>query len=235
MRCALTIAKRELGAYFKSPIAYIVLSVFLALSGFLFFNTLFIAGSADMQGFFGNMPLLFLFFGPAIAMRLLAEERGSGTIEMLLTMPVRDWEVVVGKYLSALALLTIGVALTAPFAYTVAKLGPLDVGPVVGGYVGTILLGGLFLAIGLLASAMTKNQIVAFIVGLAVCFALFLVGMFAPSAGKIGHILEYATPQFHFMGVQRGVIELRNVVYYVSTIAVVLLLTVQVLESRKWR
>src|SRR5262245_19632787 len=106
---ALTIAKREFGAYFKSPVAYIVLAVFLALSGFFYFNSLFLQGTADMAGFFGNLPLIFMFFCPAIAMRLIAEERGSGTIELLLTMPVRDWQVVVGKYLAALALLTVGV------------------------------------------------------------------------------------------------------------------------------
>jgi ABC-2 type transport system permease protein len=229
---AITIAKRELGAYFKSPIAYIVLSVFLALSGFLFFNGFFLSGNAHMGGFFGNMPLVLLFFGPAIAMRLLAEERGSGTIELLLTMPVRDWQVVAGKFLAAMGLLTVGLLLTLPFAITVAKLGPLDRGPVIGGYVGTLLLGGTYLSIGLFASALTRNQIVAFIVGLAICFALFLMGM----AGRgVLHVLEYMSPQFHFAGVQRGVIELRNVVYYLSAIGLALLLTVQVLESRRWR
>lgn len=234
MRCAVTIAKRELGAYFKSPIAYIVLSVFLALSGFLYFDNLFLAGECSMAGFFANMPLLLLFFGPAIAMRLLAEERGAGSIEMLLTMPVTDWEVVLGKFAAAVGLLAVGLVLTLPFAITVSQLGPLDKGPVIGGYVGTLLLGSMYLAVGLLASAVTRDQIVAFIAGLAVCFALFLVGHFATGVSW-GHVLEYISPQFHFRGVQRGVIELRNIIYYVSAIGVVLVATVQVLESRKWR
>ena len=144
-----TIAKREFGGYFKSPIAYIVLTVFLGLTGFLFFDRFFVAGDASMAAFFGNMPLILLFFGPAMAMRLLAEERGSGTIELLLPMPVRDWEVVLGKYLAALGLLAAGLALTLPFAITVGKLGPLDTGPVIGGYLGTLFLGGTYLAIGL--------------------------------------------------------------------------------------
>ncbi len=236
MRATFAIARREFGAYFKSPVAYIVLSVFVALTGFLFFDRFFVFKTASMDSFFGSMPLLLLFFGPAMAMRLLAEERGSGTIEMLLTLPVRDWEVVLGKYLAGLGLLAIGVALTLPFAITVGKLGPLDHGPVIGGYLGTIFLGGTYLAIGLLASSMTRNQIVAFIVGLMICFALFVLDGFVGAAGKtVGPILEYMSPKFHFEGISRGVIELRNVVYYLSTIAVVLLLTVQVLESRKWR
>lgn len=235
MRATLTIAKREFSAYFKSPIAYIVLSVYVALSGLLFFNGLFLQGEADLQGLFGTMPIIFLFFGPAIAMRLLAEERGTGTIELLLTMPVRDVEVVLGKFLSGLALLVIGILLTTPFAYTVAKLGPLDKGPVVGGYLGAVLLGGTYLSIGLLASATTKNQIVAFIVGLAICFGLFLVGQFVPAAGKLGAVLQYATPQFHFTSISRGVIELRNVVYYASVIAALLTLTVLVLGARRWK
>jgi ABC-2 type transport system permease protein len=236
MTSTLTIAKREFGAYFKSPIAYIVLTVFLGLTGFLFFDRFFVGGDASMFGFFGNMPLILLFFGPALSMRLLAEERGTGTIELLLTMPVRDWEVVAGKYLAALGLLFVGLVLTVPFAITVGKLGPLDTGPVLGGYLGTMFLGGTYLAIGLLASAMTKNQIVAFIVGLAICFILFLMGHAVDAVPlSIGKALQYMSPQFHFAGITRGVVELRNFVYYVSVIGVVLLLTVQVLESRKWR
>ena len=232
----LTIAKREFGGYFKSPIAYIVLTVFLGLTGFLFFDRFVVAGDASMAAFFGSMPLILLFFGPAMAMRLLAEERGSGTIELLLTMPVRDWEVVLGKYLAAVGLLAVGLALTLPFAITVGKLGPLDTGPVIGGYLGTLFLGGTYLAIGLFASALTRNQIVAFIAGLAICFALFLMGQLIDAVpGSLGKILQYMSPQFHFAGVTRGVVELRNLVYYVSVIGVVLLLTVQVLESRKWR
>jgi len=236
MTAAWTIAKREFGAYFKSPIAYIVLSVFLALTGFLFFDGFFLNGQASMEPYFDQMPLILLFFGPALGMRLIAEEKGSGTIELLLTMPVRDWEVVLGKYAAALGLLAVGIALTVPFAVTVGKLGPLDLGPTVGGYLGTLLLGGTYLALGLFASAMTKNQIVAFIIGLAICFALFLIGQFVTAAGpSIGQVLQYMSPQFHFAGIGRGVIELKNVVYYLSTIAAILVFTVQVLAARKWR
>jgi ABC-2 type transport system permease protein len=230
------IARRELGAYFKSPIAYIVVGVFVAITGFQFFEQFFMSKNASMSSFFYNMPLIMLFFGPAIAMRLIAEEKASGSIELLLTLPVRDWEVIAGKYLAGLGLLTVAVLLTVPFAWTVSKLGPLDMGPVIGGYVGTIFLGGTYLAIGVLASATTRNQIVAFIIGLLGCFAVFLMSRFVGEAGAtVGPIIEYASPEYHFRAIARGVVELKSVVYYLSTIAVLLLVTVQVLEARKWR
>ncbi len=236
MRATWVIAKRELGAYFKSPIGYVVLAAFLALSGFLFFNNFFTIGVASMEGYFGGMPFLLLFFCPAIAMRLLAEERGQGTIEMLLTMPVRDSQVVVGKFLAALAVLAVGLVMSLPFVVTVGSLGDLDKGPVIGGYVGTFLLGGTYLAVGLFASALSKNQIVAFIVGVAICLALFLLGtVYAAAGDTVGPILQYASPGYQFQKIARGVLELRNVVYYLSFIAVLLILSTQVLESRKWR
>jgi ABC-2 type transport system permease protein len=231
-----TIAKREFGAFFKSPVAYVVLGAFVPIVGYLFFSSFFLIGNASMESFFGNMPFLLLFFCPAIAMRLLAEERGSGTIEMLLTMPVREVEVVVGKYLAALGVLAVGLLVTLPFALTVGRLGSLDVGPVFAGYLGTLLLGGTYLAVGLASSALTKNQVVAYIVGLAVCLGLFFMGMFYSMAGSVlGPILQYASPAYQFQKITRGVIELRNVVYYVSVIGLLVVLSVQVLESRKWR
>jgi ABC-2 type transport system permease protein len=236
MPATLTIAKRELGAYFKSPVAYIVLTAFVAINLFLFFDSFFLAGSASLESFFGGMPFLFLFFGPAMSMRLLAEERGSGTIELLLTMPVRDSEVVIGKFLAALGLFLVGLGLTLPVVYTVAELGPLDVGATLAGYVGAAFLGATYLAVGLFASALTKNQIVAFIVGLAICLGLYLLGVFFQGGGStVGPVLQYLSPAFHFQKIARGVIELKNVVYYLSLIAALLLLATQVLESRKWR
>jgi len=231
-----TIAKREFGAYFKSPVAYVVIGAFAPIVGYLFFSSFFAIGNTSMEGFFSNMPFLLLFFCPAIAMRLLAEEKGSGTIEMLLTMPVRETEVVIGKYLAALGVLAVGLLVTLPFAVTVGKLGALDVGPVIGGYVGTLLLGGTYLAIGLFASALTKNQVIAFIVGLAICLALFFMGMFYAYAGPtVGPILQYASPSYQFQKIARGVFELRNIVYYLSAIGLLVVLTIQVLESRKWK
>ena len=236
MRATWTIAKRELASYFQSPIAYIVLSVFMILTGFFFFDRFFQVRIAKMDAFFSNLPLMFLFFGPALAMRLLAEERGTGTIELLLTMPVRDWEVVLGKYLAALGLLVVGLLGTVPFAITIGKLGNLDVGPVITGYLGAVLLGGLYLAAGLFASALTRNQVVAFVIGLLICFGLFVVEWFVDRAGSTGgRFLQYISPQFHFDVLVRGVVEPRGLLYFVSAIGVFLLYSVQVLEARKWR
>jgi ABC-2 type transport system permease protein len=170
-----------------------------------------------------------------MAMRLLAEERGTGTIEMLLTMPVRDAEVVLGKYLAALGLLVVGLVLSLPFAFTVSSLGPLDWGPVVGGYLGTLLLGGMYLGVGLFASALTKNQIVALLIGVFVCLILFFFDRLIMIGRPLGPILQYVSPKFHFDEIARGVVPLRSVVYYLSAIAIALIATVQVLESRKWR
>jgi ABC-2 type transport system permease protein len=237
MSTAWTIAKREFGAYFKSPIAYIVLGALVVWSGVLFFwGTFFISGQTSMEAFFSGFPLWLIFVCPAIAMRLLAEERGTGTIEMLLTMPVRDSEVVVGKYMAALGVLAVGLVSTLPFAYTVSRLGNLDWGPVLTGYLGCLLIGGTYLAVGLLGSALTKNQIVAYVVGLAVCGGLFLLYVFYAMAGSVvGPVLQFASPPYHFHSLSRGVLELRSIIYYLSTIGVLLVVTTQALESRKWR
>jgi ABC-2 type transport system permease protein len=226
----LTITKRELGAYFKSPIAYVVLSAFVGLTGFLFFKDFFLVGNASMEGFFGSMPFLCLFFAPAVAMRLVAEERNTGTLEMLLTMPVRDHQVVLGKFLAAVGVMSVGILLTLPFALSVGAIGQLDPGPVIAGYVGAILLNASYLSIGLFASALTRDQIVAFVLGFGICLGFALLGAF-----QLGPVFQYLSPQYHFSKIARGVIELRNIVYYLSLITVFLLLTQQVLESRKWR
>ena len=237
MSTAWTIAKREFGAYFKSPIAYIVLGALVVWTGVLYFwGTFFISGQTSMEAFFSGFPLWLIFVCPAIAMRLLAEERGTGTIEMLLTMPVRDSEVVVGKYLAALGVLAVGLVCTLPFAFTVSRLGNLDWGPVLSGYLGCLLVGGTYLAVGLLGSALTKNQIVAYVVGLAVCGGLFLLYVFYTMAGAaVGPVLQFASPPYHFHAMARGVLELRSIIYYLSTIGVLLVITTQALESRKWR
>jgi ABC-2 type transport system permease protein len=235
MQTTLTIARRELRAYFTSPIAYIVVATFLGLTGYMFFDGFFAGHQATMDGYFGSMPFLLLFFAPGMAMRLIAEERGTGTIEMLLTMPVRDWHVVVGKYLAALVLLCTALLLSLPFAITVSRLGPLDWGPVIGGYLGTLLLGGMYLGIGLFASALTKNQIVALLVGVFVCLILFFLDSAIMLGGTLGPILQYLSPKFHFGEIARGVVPLRSLVYYLSAVFIALVGTVQVLESRKWR
>src|SRR5262249_45265282 len=152
--------------YFNSPIAYIVIAVFLFLNSALFFSALFFQGQADLRELFAGIwpTLLVAIFAPAITMRLLAEERQSGTLELLITLPVTDWEVVIGKFLGALFLFLVAIALMVVYGVTVALLGPLDRGPAIGGYIGLLLMGAAFIAIGLCASAFARSQIIAFIV-----------------------------------------------------------------------
>jgi len=236
MSPALVISKREIRTYFNSPVAYIVVTVFTIVFGFFFFNNLFVEKQADMRGFFSLAPLMFCFFAPAITMRLLAEEKGSGTIELLITMPVRDWEVVVGKWLAAMALLLTTLLLTLVFAVTVAKLGPLDKGPAFGGYLGLLLMGGSYVAIGVMASSLTRNQVVSLIVAFGICFALFLLGKVLPFIPeKIQPLVAFLSTDTHFENVSRGVIDSRDVVYYLSVIVVTLLIATTSLESRKWK
>jgi ABC-2 type transport system permease protein len=236
MSAALAITKRELRTYFNSPVAYIVVTVFMLLAGYLFFNTLFIEKQAEMRGYFGLAPMLFTFIIPAITMRLIAEEKGSGTLELLITMPVRDWEVVLGKFLAAMGLLTVLMLLTLVYAFTLASIGPVDKGPTFGGYLGLLLMGGAYVAIGVMASSFTRNQIVAFILAFAISFALYLFGrivQIVPEA--LQPVVSYLSMDGHFESISRGVIDSRDVLYYLSVMAVSLVIATVSLESRRWK
>jgi ABC-2 type transport system permease protein len=236
MSPALVISRREIRTYFNSPVAYIVVTVFTILTGYLFFTQLFLEKQADMRPFFNIMPLLFMFMVPAITMRLLADEKASGTLELLITLPVRDWEVVVGKFLAAMALICTALGLTLIFAITVRSLGPLDRGPVIGGYLGLVLMGGAYAAIGVMASSFTRNSIVSFIVAFAISFGLYLLGrltQFLPQAWQ--GLVAFLSIDGHFENIGRGVIDTRDLIYYFSMIGVSLLVATLSLESRRWR
>jgi ABC-2 type transport system permease protein len=236
MTPALVISRREIRTYFNSPVAYIVVPVFVIITGYLFFTQLFLEKQADMRGFFNIMPLLFMFMIPAITMRLLADEKSSGTLELLITMPVRDSEVVVGKFLAAMALLCTAIGLTLVFALTVKSLGPLDRGPTIGGYLGLVLMGGAYVSIGVMASALTRNSIVSFIVAFAISFALYLLGrltQFLPQS--LQKLVAYLSIDGHFENIGRGVIDTRDVIYYFSVMVVCLLIATLSLESRRWK
>ena len=236
MSPALVISRREIRTYFNSPVAYIVVAAFMVLTGYLFFTQLFLEKQADMRGFFNIMPLMFMFVVPAITMRLLADEKSSGTLELLITMPVRDWEVVVGKFLAAMTLLCTAIGLTLVFALTVRALGPLDRGPAIGGYLGLVLMGGAYVSIGVMASSLTRNPIVSFIVAFVISFGLYLLGrltQFLPQAWQ--GLVAYLSIDGHFENIGRGVIDSRDVIYYLSVISTCLLLATTSLESRRWR
>ena len=155
-----TLFKKELMAYFNSPVAYIFIGVFLVVGNWLFFKNFFLIGEASLRSYFEFLPWIFLFMSPAITMRLWSEEKKSGTIEFLLTLPVTDWQVVWGKFLGALTFLVISLALTFTLPITVASLGNVDWGPIIGSYLGSLFLGGAYLALGLFISSLTKNQII---------------------------------------------------------------------------
>jgi ABC-2 type transport system permease protein len=236
MNAALTIAKREIRTYFNSPIAYIVLTVFLLLAGYLFFGSLFIERQAELRSYFNLMPLLLAFIVPAIAMRLIAEEKGSGSLEMLITMPVPDWQVIVGKFLAGMALLAVLVGLTLVYGITVMLVGPLDRGPAIGGYLGVLLMGGAYMSIGVMASTFTRNQIVAFIIAFAISFSLYLFYRLLPFTPElIRPVLSYLSVESHFEAISRGVIDTRDIVYYLSMMVVSLVIATLSLESRKWK
>lgn len=235
---ALTIARREVGSYFDLPIAYVVLPAFLILSGLYVFvlQPFFLVGRVSLRPFFEFAPFIFTLFVPAVTMRLLAEERRSGNLEVLLTWPVSDLALVAGKFLGAFALLAVALALTLPFPLAVAAIGELDWGPVIGGYLGLLLLGGAYLSIGLLVSALTRNQIIAFVGGFAVCFALYVAGKALPLVPpNLAPWLEAISFDLRFAGIARGVVDLRDVVFFVSVIGVGLGLTAEVLTARRWR
>lgn len=237
MHGMLGVYKRELRSYFNSPIAYIFIVVFLLLASWLFFRGYYLYGQADLRPFFSLLPWMFLFLVPAVSMRLWAEERKLGTVELLLTLPVRDEEIILGKFLAGLTLVTLTVLLQFPLLILNAHLGDVDPGPVVGGFLGTIFLGGAYLAIGLFLSSVTDNQIVAFILGVVVCFALFILGenlvlITAPSA--VAPLLRNLGLGAHFESMGRGVIDSRDVIYYLSVIFFFLYLNRLVLGGRRW-
>jgi len=237
MSPALVISRRELRTYFNSPVAYIVVTVFTIITGYLFFTQLLMEQQAELRGFFGSMPLLFMFLAPAITMRLIADEKASGTLELLITMPVRDWQVVLGKFLAAMALLATTLALTLVFAITVRALGPVDRGPTIGGYLGLLLMGGAYMAIGVMSSAFTRSSIVACIVAFVISLGLFIIGQatqYLP-AGPLQGFAAFIGIGTHFDNISRGIIDTRDVIYYVSVMGICLLLATLSLESRRWR
>lgn len=232
------IFRKDLGSYFNSPAAYIVVAVYLVVSGGLFLPAFFNPQGmqeASMRAFFGLAPLLFAIFTPAITMRLLAEERGSGTIQILATLPVRDIEVVLGKFLAAMGLVVVALGLTLPWALTIEAVGDPDWGPIIGGYLGLLLMCSAYVSIGLMASSWTENQVVAFVIGFVVCFAFFLMGKVLPLVpDALVPLFENLSFDHHFQNIARGVIDTRNVIYYLSVTCFCLFVADQALERRKW-
>ncbi|MEK6649879.1 MAG: ABC transporter permease subunit [Bacteroidota bacterium] len=229
------ITARELRSSFNSPVAYVVIVVFLAIIGYFHTSNLFLLNVASMRLTFEFAPLAFLFIIPAITMRLIAEEMKTGTLELLATKPLRDMEVVLGKFFAAWTLIGIALLPTLVYASTMASLGEMDSGPVIGGYVGLLLMAAVYVSLGLLASSLTENQIVAFILGFLFCFVFFMLDkvlIYLP--GFLTGIVEYLGADFHYQNIARGVIDTRDLVYFASVTGFALYLSVLSLQRRTW-
>ncbi len=236
------IVKRELGGYFTSPIAYVFLIIFLLLTGFFTFTvgSFFERGEASLVSFFTWHPWLYLFLVPAVGMRLWSEERRLGTIELLLTMPVTTWQALVGKFLASWLFLALALALTFPVVITVNYLGNPDNGVIFTGYVGSLLLAGAYLAITSMTSAMTRNQVISFIVAVLICLFLILAG-YEPVTGllsrfasaRVVDLVAAFSVMTHFEGFQRGVVDLRDIVFFASLMGFALFTTGVIIRSHR--
>jgi ABC-2 type transport system permease protein len=238
---SLTIARRELGSYFATPVAVVFIVIFLVLQGVLTFNLggFFARDQADLAPFFQFIPWVFMLLVPAITMRLWAEERRLGTIELLLTLPVTQGQAVLGKFLAAWAFCAVALLLTFPFVITVNYLGNPDNGVIASGYLGALLVAGCFLAMGATMSALTKNQVIAFVLALAVCF-IFAVASYPlvtdflnQRVPLLATIARRVSVVERYQSFARGLIELRDIIYFASFIGFWLFLNTVIVELRK--
>lgn len=219
MRQAVRIFRKEFSGYFISPIAYIVISIFLVVTGWFFFSTFFLFNQASLRNFYSLLPITFSFVIPAMTMRLFAEELNVGSYELLLTMPVTFHDVIIGKFMACIAFIVSMLVPTIAYPVFVAAMGQLDWGPVIGGYTGAILMGGAFAAIGLFASSLTRNQIIAFIVATAICFSLTVIDkmlFFLPKT-LLG-FMTYLGAGYHFQNISKGIIDSRDIIYFLSVV-----------------
>ncbi len=231
-----TIFKKELKSFFTSPMAYIFLIVFALINGYFFNIQFFLINESDMRVLFNIVPLVYLFFIPAVSMGLISREKNIGTIEIISTLPIDEKDIVIGKYLAGLSLILIGLCVTLIHYINLIFVGSnIDHGAVFTGYLGLVLLGGVYTAIGLFASSLTENQVIAFIIGIGLVLVFFMMDkllFFFPSS--MTGIIQYLSTDFHLSNMSRGVLDTRNIIYFGSVIGFFLTITTRVLESRKW-
>jgi ABC-2 type transport system permease protein len=236
MRNVWTIAVKELRSYFVSPIGYVTLAFWLFGVGLFFALGVLQSQQATMQDWFSTVEVLLLFIGPALTMRLLAEEQGTGTWELLMTSPVREWEVVLGKFLGATLFWLGMIVVTFFYPLILRLLGNPDMGPIFTGYLGLFLMGAAFLAIGVFTSSLSGNQIIAYIVAFIALLALWIIGFITPViSGDLGTRLAALSVTTHFDDFGKGVIDFSNILFYLSLMAAALFATVQVMEARRAR
>lgn len=228
-----TIVSKELKDYFTSPVAYIVIPLFLIVTGWFFFSTFFIYDRASMRDFFTLLPMVFSFIIPAVTMRLFAEEMNIGSYETLLTMPVSFTDIAVGKFAAALVFTAAMLLPTLSYPLFISFLGELDPGPVIGGYIGALLLGGAYCAIGLFASSLTRSQIIAFIIGAAICFTLTVADrLLVLMPAGLASFVDFISASSHFQNIAKGVIDSRDIVYFVSIMFIAVFGTYLVMKER---
>ena len=232
------IFKKEVSSYFNSPMAYIFLVIFAIVNSFFFTNIFFKINQSDLRTLFNIIPLVYLFFIPAICMSLIAREKNTGTMEVLTTLPITDKELVIGKFLSALFLIFVGLLFTFIQLYTLIQTGTdIDYGAIFTGYLGLLLLGAVYSSIGIFASSISKDQIVAFIIGVFLVLVFYLMDktilLFTPPF--MASFIQYLAVDYHLTNISRGVIDSRNIIYFFSIISFFLFMTVRLLESRKWK
>lgn len=233
MQQVIRICNKELKDYFLSPIAYIVISIFLLVTGWFFFTTFFYYNQADLRNFLGLLPITFSFLIPAVTMRLFSEEMNVGSYELLLTLPVTFKDILLGKFLAGVLFVAAALVPTLAYPICIAFMGQLDWGPVAGGYLGALLLGAAFVAVGLFSSSLTRNQIIAFIVGMAICFSLTLIDKMlfffpSPLLGVIG----YLGADFHFQNIAKGIVDSRDILYFLSIVFIGLYGTHLVMQEK---
>lgn len=228
------IFRREMSSFFSGPIAYIVCGLFLVFSGIFFFSTYFLANRADLRGFFGLLPILFSFFIPALTMRVFSEEQRTGSMETLMTLPVSAFDVAAGKYLSSLVSVLVMLVPTLFYVITAAVTGSPDYGPIVGGYLGAVFLAAAFTSVGVFASSLSKNQIVSFFIAGTLCILLAMIDVFLVIVpASIVGFFQFFSAQAHFSSIARGIIDSRDLLYFLSLTAVFFTLTVKNVEKRR--
>lgn len=236
MRNSLAIASKEVRTYYASPIAYVVTAVFLVITGYFFAFNVVNMQEATIRGFLFPGSFVLLLLSPILTMRLLAEEQKMGTLELLLTAPVRDTEVVAGKYLASLFIFVVMLALTFYYPLVLFLFGDPDPGPIASGYLGLFLLGAAFIAAGLLASSLTSNQIVAAVIAFGLLILLWVIsGASGFLSGPPKAVVNYLALPAHFGDFTMGIIDTKHVIYYVSLTALFLFLAIRALETRRWR
>jgi ABC-2 type transport system permease protein len=236
MTTTLAIAERELKSYFLSTVAWIIAAAFMAISGFLFTVILLNSNEASLRYLISNLSVVFLFIAPFLTMRLLAEENRLGTIELLLTNPVRDIEVILGKFLGVMAFILVMLAMTLYFPLLLFIFGTPDPGPIITGYLGVILQAAAFASIGLAISSTTENQIVSAFLAFAINLVLWLSESMAAFVGRpLNEVLRYLSITSHIQDFSRGVIDTSHIIFFLSVVAAALFLTYLSLQSRRWR